>query len=104
MGGFAGGFVAGIVGYTIDIMTGAIFETFKPFNPLIPVYGVVFVIVSFLAGIMDAYYAGFFFSLGIVSAGFLLKDFVTTISGFISLAGVVTSLFMKSHGQGHDGL
>ena len=63
-------------------MIGTMFEAFKPFNPLFAVYGLVYAIVSFFSGINKAYYTGFFFSFGVISAGFLLSDFVTIISGF----------------------
>jgi hypothetical protein len=93
IGGFIGGFIAGIIGYAIDLVIGTMFQAFQPFNPLFAVYGVVFAIVSFLSGMMKAYYAGFFFSFGIISAGFLLNDFVTIVSGLISIIGIVISLF-----------
>ena len=95
IGGFIGGLVAGLTGYVIDLVIGTMFEAFQPFNPLFAVYGVVFAIVSFLSGIMEAYYVGFFFSFGIISVGFLLNDFVTIVSGFISIGGIVISLFFK---------
>jgi hypothetical protein len=99
--GFMGGFVAGIIGYATDIMFGAMFEAFKVFNSLFVFYGIVFSIVSFLAGLAEAYYAGLFFSIGVVAAGFLLNDVVTILSGFISVGGVVISLlFMKSNRGG----
>jgi hypothetical protein len=71
------------------------FEAFKPFNPMIAVLGVVFAIVSFLSGTREAHTAGFFFSLGIVSAGAMLSDSVTGLSGVISIAGVLISLAKK---------
>jgi hypothetical protein len=95
IGGFIGGLVAGITGYAIDLAIGTMFEAFQSFIPLFAVYGVVFAIVSFLSGLMKAYYAGFFFSIGIISAGFLLNNFVTTVSGVISISGIVISLFKK---------
>jgi len=95
--GFTGGFVAGIVGYATDIMFGAMFEAFKVFNSLFVFYGIVFSIVSFLAGLAEAYYAGLFFSIGVVAGGFLLNDSVTILSGFISISGLVISVLMKSN-------
>lgn len=90
--GFVYGLGAGIIGFATDILTGAMFEAFTPFNPLIPLWGLVFAVVTFLAGIAEAYLTGLFFSLGIISAGVLLNDFVTIASGFISIAGLVISL------------
>jgi hypothetical protein len=93
--GFVGGLVAGLVGYVTDIATGAIFEAFKALNPLIPLLGFVFAVISFFTGMQEAYVTGFFFSLGIVTAGFLLRDFVTIVAGFISIAGLVLSFFKR---------
>jgi len=93
--GFVGGLVAGLVGYVTDIATGTIFEAFKVLNPLIPLLGFVFAVISFFAGIQEAYVTGVFFSLGIVAAGFLFRDFVTIVAGFISIAGLVLSFFKK---------
>ncbi len=95
VGGFTGGLVAGILGYAIDIMFGAIFEAFKVFNSLLVFYGIVFSVISFLVGLAEAYYAGLSFSIGVVAAGFLLNDSVTILSGLISIAGVVVSVLMK---------
>ena len=96
IGGFIGGFIAGIIGCIIDLATGAIFQAFQSFNPLIAVYGVVFAIVPFLLGLAEAYYAGVFFSIGIISAGFLLNDSLTILSGVISISGIVISFFLKN--------
>lgn len=101
IGGFFSGFVAGIIGYVTDVVTGAMFEAFKPFNPMIAVLGVVFAIASFLSGIMEARTAGFFFSFGIISAGVLLSDSVTVLSGIISIAGVVISLAKKRNAEAY---
>ena len=94
--GFVGGLIASIMGYAIDIAIGAIFDAFKPINPLMPLLGLVFAIFSFFAGISKAYIAGIFFSLGIISAGWILGDFITFIAGFISIVGLVLSLFRRS--------
>jgi hypothetical protein len=98
VGGFVSGLMAGIVGYATDIMFGAMFDAFKVFNSLFVFYGIIFFVVSFFAGLAEAYYAGLFFSIGIIVAGFWLKDFVTVLSGVISTAGVVISLFIKLSG------
>jgi len=89
--GFTGGLVAGVVGYASDIMFGAMFEAFKVFNSLFVFYGIVFSVISFFVGLAEAFYAGLFFSIGIVAAGFMLNDSVTILSGLISIAGVVIS-------------
>ena len=94
--GFLGGLIAGIIGYATDIAIGAIFEAFKVFNPLIALLGIVYAIISFFAGIGEAYVAGIFFSLGIISAGWILGDFVIFIAGFISIAGLVLGLLRSS--------
>ncbi len=99
VGGFGSGLAAGIVGYAIDLTIGAMFEAFQQVVPLFVVYGIVYAIVSFLSGVEEAYYAGFFFSFGVISAGLLLHDSLTTISGVISIAGIIAgiveSLFFK---------
>ena len=82
--GFVGGLVAGILGYATDIATGAIFDAFKIINPLIPLLGIVYAVISFFSGIVEAYIAGILFTLGIIIAGALLGDSVTIIAGIIS--------------------
>lgn len=72
------------------------FEAFQPFNPLFAVLGVVYAVVSFLLGIEEGYYAGIFFSLGVIAAGLLLRDFLTTVSGFISIVGIVPSIVIRA--------
>lgn len=94
--GFVGGLIAGLIGYAVDVASGAMFEAFKVFSPLIPILGFVYAIVSFVSGIEEAYITGFFFSCGIVASGFLLSDFVTIVAGAISIAGLIISLFHKS--------
>jgi hypothetical protein len=95
IGGFMGGFfVAGIIGYAIDNVIETMFEAFQQVVPLILVLSVVYAVCSFLLGIKEAYYAGVFFSLGIISAGFLLNDFVTIVSGLIPII-VIVYLFLK---------
>ena len=96
IGGWVAGFIVGITGYVIDLVIGAMFEAFRPFNPLFGLYGFVYAVISFLSGINEAYYAGFFFSFGIISAGFLLNDFVTIVSGFISISGITVSVYLKN--------
>jgi hypothetical protein len=96
VGGWLAGFAVGITGYALDLVIGAMFEAFRPFNPLFGVYGFVYAIVSFLSGLNEAYYAGFFFSFGIISAGFLLSDFLTIVSGFISISGIVISIYFRN--------
>ena len=93
--GFFSGLGAGITGYVIGIVVAAMFTAFQPFYPLLAVYGFVFALVCFLSGIAEAYYAGVFFSFGVIAAGFLLGDPVTAVSGFISLVGIMISLFFK---------
>jgi len=72
-------------------MTGALFEAFKIFNLLIPLLGLVYAVITFFAGIKEVYVTGFAFFIGIITAGFLLKDFVTSLAGVISLAGIAIS-------------
>jgi uncharacterized membrane protein len=95
VGGFLGGLVAGIVGYAVDIMFGAMFEAFQVFNSLFLFYGIIFSVISFFVGLAEAYYAGFFFSIGVIAAGFLLSDSMTILSGLISIAGVAISVLLK---------
>lgn len=90
------GFAVGITGYAIALVVGALFEAFKPFNPLFGVYGIVYAAISFLSGIKEAYFAGLFFSIGVISAGFLLSDSLTIASGFISIGGIVVSLYFRN--------
>ena len=70
-------------------LTTALFEAFTVISPLIPILGFVFSIITFFSGISKAYLTGFFFSIGIITAGYYLNDFVTLISGFISIAGLI---------------
>ena len=94
--GFVSGFGAGIMGYAVGLVIVAMFTAFQPFYPLLAVYGLVFTIVCFVLGITEAYYAGVFFSFGVIAAGFLIGDLVTTVSGFISLIGILISLFFQT--------
>jgi hypothetical protein len=94
--GFFSGLAAGFIGYVTDVVIGTMFEAFQPINPLFAVLGAFYAIVSFLLGIEEEYYAGIFFSFGIITAGFLLSDFLTTVSGCISLVGIVLSLVVKT--------
>jgi hypothetical protein len=96
IGGWVAGFAAGITGYAIDLVIGAMFEAFKPINPLFGLYGIIYATISFLSGLSEAYYAGFFFSFGVISAGFLLNDFVIIVSGFMSIGGVVIGIYLKN--------
>jgi hypothetical protein len=99
IGGFVGGLIAGIIGYATDISISAIFQAFGTLIPLMILLGFVYSIISFFAGISEAYIAGLFFTLGVISAGWLLADFVTLIAGFISIAGLVLSPLMGNrHG------
>jgi uncharacterized membrane protein len=95
VGGFSGGLVAGIVGYAVDIMFGAMFEALKVFNSLFLFYAIIFSVISFFVGLAEAYYAGLFFSIGVIAAGFLLNDSMTILSGLISVAGVAISVLLK---------
>jgi hypothetical protein len=96
IGGFVSGFGAGIIGYTTGIVTQSLFEAFSPFSPLIAILSVFYGIVTFFTGINEAYVAGVFFSIGVVSAGWLLGDAVTIISGLISIAGLVLGVIKSS--------
>jgi len=90
--GSVGGLIAGIMGYMADAVAGAIFESFTIFNPLIPLLGFIYALVTFVSGLKEAYVTGFFFSIGIVAAGFLMTDIGTVISGLISIGGLVFSI------------
>ena len=94
--GFVGGLVAGIVGYATDLATGAILQAFSLFNPWFILLSVIFTIISFLLGIGEAFAAGASFSIGIIVAGYLLKDFVTIIAGFISVFGLLLGVIGAS--------
>jgi hypothetical protein len=102
LGGFIGGFFGGIIGYVTDLMIGTMFQAFEPFFPLYALYGIIYAIFSFLLGIAAAYVAGVFFCLGIITAGFLLNDFVTIVSGLISLSGIILSFLLKQRRSNAD--
>jgi hypothetical protein len=87
--------MAGLLGYVVGIITDATFEAFGAFSPLIPILGFVYSIVTFYSGIQDAYVKGVFFSFGIIVAGLLLKDFVTVISGVISMVGLIIGIIKR---------
>lgn len=93
--GFFAGFVAGLLGYVAGIITDAIFEAFGAFSPLIAILGFAYSIVTFYSGIQEAYVKGFFFSFGIIVAGLLLKDFVTILSGVISIVGLIIGIIKR---------
>jgi hypothetical protein len=97
-GGFLSGLLAGLIGFASGAVTNAMFEAFKPFNPMIAVLGVAYAIFSFLYGVAEAWIAGFFFSLGIICTGILLNDSVTVLGGVISIAGIVISALRKRNG------
>jgi len=52
-------------------------------------------VINFILGLSEAYVGGVFFSIGIITSGFLVNDLVTIVSGFISLIGIVLSLIEK---------
>jgi hypothetical protein len=91
IGGLGSGFFAGMIGYATDLAVEAMFEAFKSFNPLFIVFGALYAIVSFTAGTKKAYVAGVSFSVGIIAAGYVLSDFVTIVSGVISIVGTILS-------------
>jgi hypothetical protein len=72
---------------------GAIFQAFGSIIPLIALLGIVYTIISFFIGVRDDFLAGVFFSFGIIVSGFVLSDFVTILSGCISIAGLVAVFF-----------
>jgi hypothetical protein len=87
-GFLTGFFVAGLIGYVIGILTDAIFEALTTIYPLIAILAIAYSIYTFYAGTEEAYGKGFFFSLGIIAIAWLLKDFVTILSGCISILGL----------------
>ncbi len=95
IGGFFTGLFAGIIGYAADISIGAIFEAFGVLNSKFVLLGILYVLVSFLLGIAEAYAAGLAFCFGIVCAGMLVNDGMTIIAGIIAIFGIVLSLLPK---------
>jgi len=93
--GFASGIASGFIEYATDIAVGALFEALQQFNPVFIVFSVIFSIVSFTVGIREIYDGGFSYSTGIITAGFILKDTATAISGLISLFIIIASVFIK---------
>ena len=93
--GFGGGLTAGFTGYMIGILTTALFEAFTVINPLIPIFGLVFSFLTFFSGTSEAYLTGFFFSIGIITTGYFLSDFVTVFSGSISIIGLIIGWLKK---------
>jgi hypothetical protein len=86
--GFFSGLVGGIIGFSIDLAIGSIFDAFGTINPIFILLGIGYAFFSFIMGTEEAYYAGFFFALGIIGAGLLLSDIVTTLGGIISFGGL----------------
>jgi len=94
--GFIGGLVAGLVGYAVDWAVGEVFTVFGTTSSMFIVLGIVYAIISFIIGIKDAFVAGTLFSVGIVVAGLLLHDSVTTLSGMISTLGLI-AVYIKEY-------
>jgi hypothetical protein len=86
IGGLIGGLVAGLIGYAVDTAIGAVFNALGYIIPMIALFGVIYAIISFAMGINDAIVAGFFFSVGVIFAGWAVGDVVTVAGGFIALA------------------
>ena len=95
IGGFIGGLAAGLIGYVTDLTFGAVFQAFGTISSWFIVLGIVYAIVSFIMGSADAYATGFFFTVGIIAAGWFLGDAVTVVGGFISIAGLILSLIRR---------
>ena len=98
VGGVIGGFIAGIMGYTVDLMFGGIFDAFGSVIPAIALFGAIYGAVSFFIGISKASVAGIFFSTGIIFAGWALGDLVTGAGGVIAVAVSVVMFFGYSSG------
>ena len=96
LGGFFGGFVAGIIGFVTDLAIGSIFDAFRTISPLFIALGIVYALFSFILGAEEAYVAGVFFSFGIIVSGFLLSDPVTILGGAISFGGLLFSFFKSN--------
>ena len=96
IGGLIAGFVAGLIGYMVDLATGVIFEAFGSMIPALIAFGAIYGLISFLIGINDAIIGGFFFSFGIILTGFAVGDVVTILSGVIAIVAVVIAFFRGS--------
>lgn len=99
VGGVIGGFIAGIMGYTVDLMLGGILDAFGSVIPAIVLFGAIYGAVSFFIGISKASVAGIFFSTGIILAGWAVGDLVTGAGGVIALAVIVVMFFGHSSGD-----
>jgi hypothetical protein len=100
--GFFGGLAAGMIGYAVDIATSATFQALATISPAFVLLGIVYAVVSFGTGVVDAYFAGVLFTLGIIIAGFFLGDLGTIFGGIISFVGLVLG-FVKG-GSGGNGI
>jgi hypothetical protein len=93
IGGLIAGFIAGFVGYTADLAIGAIFNAFSSILPALILFGAVYGLISFLAGISDAVIGGLFFSIGIMLTGFAVGDAVTILGGVIAIVALLLAFF-----------
>lgn len=90
-GGFVTGLGAGLFSYMVDLVVGASFDALGSVLPVIGFLGFIYALGSFFAGLEEAYVAGFFFSLGIITVGLVLNDWITVICGIIPIVGIAVS-------------
>jgi len=97
IGGLIAGLVAGLIGYIVDMAIGAIINAFGSIIPSLILFGAIYGLISFFAGVGDAVVGGLFFSFGVILAGWALNDTVTFVGGLIAFVAVLIGL-----SQGHS--
>jgi ABC-type antimicrobial peptide transport system permease subunit len=90
------GFSGGISGFISGVVIDAFLPVFSALNvpPIFWVAIIVVIAVDFVSGIVEAYSFGLLYSIGVMSAGFLVSDLGTILLGALSVIGLILSRFL----------
>jgi hypothetical protein len=89
------GFIGGIMGFVSGVVIDAFLPVFSALNvpPIFWAAIILVIVVDFVSGIAEAYSFGLLYSIGVVSAGFLVGDLGTIFVGALSVIGLILSRF-----------
>lgn len=84
------------MGFGSGVVIDAFLPVFSALNvpPIFWVAIIVVIVVDFVSGIVEAYSFGLLYSIGVMSAGFLVRDVGTILLGALSVIGLILSRFL----------
>lgn len=91
------GISGGISGFVTGVIIDAFLPVFSALNvpPIFWVAIIALIVVDFVSGIIEAYSFGLLYSIGVVSAGLLIRDLGTIVVGALSVIGLILGRFLS---------